>query len=181
MRSGVCIHTVVLGNLLRSNLTKVGGYLEQLSELICWRDLAFARFQILKEITIASIFSVQHHQRYLSQFFLVVWFPMSFKVLASDCFGRHDIIWAHLRSFILQEREKYKLGSPESFHYLNQSKCYKLDGVSDAEEYLATRRAMDIVGISEEEQVTISPKGTTYCAYQLGSQHYIFFLYKFVR
>ncbi|KAL0337242.1 UNVERIFIED_CONTAM: Myosin-17 [Sesamum calycinum] len=52
-----------------------------------------------------------------------------------------------------EEREKYKLGSPESFHYLNQSKCYTLDGVSDAEEYLATRRAMDIVGISEEEQV----------------------------
>ncbi|KAL0315807.1 UNVERIFIED_CONTAM: Myosin-17 [Sesamum radiatum] len=54
-----------------------------------------------------------------------------------------------------EEREKYKLGSPESFHYLNQSKCYTLDGVSDAEEYLATRRAMDIVGISEEEQEAI--------------------------
>ncbi|KAL2229130.1 UNVERIFIED_CONTAM: Myosin-17 [Sesamum indicum] len=54
-----------------------------------------------------------------------------------------------------EEREKYKLGSPESFHYLNQSKYYTLDGVSDAEEYLATRRAMDIVGISEEEQEAI--------------------------
>ncbi|XP_047307898.1 myosin-17-like [Impatiens glandulifera] len=52
-------------------------------------------------------------------------------------------------------REKYKLGSPQSFHYLNQSKCYKLDGVDDTEEYLATRRAMDIVGISEEEQEAI--------------------------
>lgn len=56
---------------------------------------------------------------------------------------------------ILQEKEKYKLGSPSSFHYLNQSNCYGLDGVDDAEEYLATRRAMDIVGISEEEQVTL--------------------------
>lgn len=45
------------------------------------------------------------------------------------------------------------MGDPKSFHYLNQSNCYKLDGVDDAEEYLATRRAMDIVGISEEEQV----------------------------
>ncbi|KAL8502981.1 hypothetical protein ACS0TY_021924 [Phlomoides rotata] len=54
-----------------------------------------------------------------------------------------------------EEREKYKLESPESFHYLNQSKCYKLDGINDAEEYLATRRAMDIVGISEEEQEAI--------------------------
>ncbi|OWM83071.1 hypothetical protein CDL15_Pgr011753 [Punica granatum] len=54
-----------------------------------------------------------------------------------------------------EEREKYKLGSPSSFHYLNQSNCYALDGVNDAEEYLATRRAMDIVGISEEEQEAI--------------------------
>ncbi|XP_073043958.1 myosin-17-like [Primulina eburnea] len=54
-----------------------------------------------------------------------------------------------------EEREKYKLGNPESFHFLNQSKCIKLDGVNDAEEYLATRRAMDIVGISEEEQEAI--------------------------
>ncbi|GKV13946.1 hypothetical protein SLEP1_g24902 [Rubroshorea leprosula] len=52
-------------------------------------------------------------------------------------------------------REKYKLGNPKTFHYLNQSNCYALDGVDDAQEYLATRRAMDIVGISEEEQEAI--------------------------
>ncbi|KAK6944781.1 Dilute domain, partial [Dillenia turbinata] len=54
-----------------------------------------------------------------------------------------------------EDIEKYKLGNPRSFHYLNQSNCYELDGVSDAHEYLATRRAMDVVGISEEEQVAI--------------------------
>ncbi|VFQ81338.1 unnamed protein product [Cuscuta campestris] len=54
-----------------------------------------------------------------------------------------------------EEREKYKLGSPKTFNYLNQSSCYELDGVNDGEEYLATRRAMDIVGISEEEQEAI--------------------------
>jgi myosin-5 len=53
----------------------------------------------------------------------------------------------------LQEIERYKLGSPKSFHYLNQSNCYELDGVNDSHEYLATRRAMDIVGISDQEQV----------------------------
>ncbi|KAG9452106.1 hypothetical protein H6P81_005010 [Aristolochia fimbriata] len=51
--------------------------------------------------------------------------------------------------------EKYKLGNPKSFHYLNQSNCYELVGVSDAHDYLATRRAMDIVGISEQEQDAI--------------------------
>ncbi|KAG2718035.1 hypothetical protein I3760_03G202400 [Carya illinoinensis] len=54
-----------------------------------------------------------------------------------------------------EDREKYKLGNPKSFHYLNQSTCFELDGVDDGEEYHATRRAMDIVGISEEEQEAI--------------------------
>ncbi|MQL92688.1 hypothetical protein Taro_025315 [Colocasia esculenta] len=54
-----------------------------------------------------------------------------------------------------EDIEKYKLGNPKSFHYLNQSNCYALDGVDDALEYIATRRAMDIVGISEQEQEAI--------------------------
>ncbi|KAK4385486.1 Myosin-11 [Sesamum angolense] len=54
-----------------------------------------------------------------------------------------------------EEIEKYKLDHPKSFHYLNQSKCYELVGVSDAHDYLATRRAMDIVGISKAEQEAI--------------------------
>ncbi|XP_059642620.1 myosin-15 [Cornus florida] len=53
------------------------------------------------------------------------------------------------------DAEKYKLGDPSHFHYLNQSKIYELDGVSSAEEYMKTRRAMDIVGISLEEQEAI--------------------------
>ncbi|KAJ8432526.1 hypothetical protein Cgig2_030318 [Carnegiea gigantea] len=52
-------------------------------------------------------------------------------------------------------REKYKLDSPDKFHYLNQTNCYKLGGVDDTEEYLATRRAMDVVGISAEDQDAI--------------------------
>ncbi|GAB2262831.1 hypothetical protein Droror1_Dr00003828 [Drosera rotundifolia] len=62
----------------------------------------------------------------------------------------------HLSSlFAYQEIEKYKLGNPRSFHYLNQSNCYELVGVSDAQDYLATRRAMDIVGISKKDQDAI--------------------------
>ncbi|KAE8720964.1 Myosin-5 [Hibiscus syriacus] len=57
--------------------------------------------------------------------------------------------------FIFFEVEKYKLGSPKNYHYLNQSKCFELVGVSDAQDYLATRRAMDIVGISDKEQEAI--------------------------
>ena len=53
----------------------------------------------------------------------------------------------------LQDLKKYKLGDPSSFHYLNQSACIKVDGINDAEEYLATRKAMDTVGITDQEQV----------------------------
>ncbi|KAL7159103.1 hypothetical protein ABFS83_01G006500 [Erythranthe nasuta] len=53
------------------------------------------------------------------------------------------------------DAEAYKLGHPSNFHYLNQSKTYELDGVSNAEEYVKTRRAMDIVGISDDEQEAI--------------------------
>lgn len=54
---------------------------------------------------------------------------------------------------VIQDAETYKLGYPSNYHYLNQSKTYELDGVSNAEEYVKTRRAMDIVGISDDEQV----------------------------
>ncbi|KAI4303015.1 hypothetical protein MLD38_038696 [Melastoma candidum] len=54
-----------------------------------------------------------------------------------------------------EEIDKYKLGNPKTFHYLNQSKCFELVGVNDAHEYLATRRAMDIVGISAKDQEAI--------------------------
>ncbi|XAR57538.1 Myosin ATPase [Bertholletia excelsa] len=54
-----------------------------------------------------------------------------------------------------RDAEKYKLDHPSHFHYLNQSSIYELDGVNNAEEYIKTRRAMDIVGISYEEQEAI--------------------------
>ncbi|KAK4573007.1 hypothetical protein RGQ29_031110 [Quercus rubra] len=55
----------------------------------------------------------------------------------------------------IKEKERYKLGNPKSLHYLNQSNCYELVGVSDAHDYLTTKRAMDIVGISQKEQDAI--------------------------
>ncbi|KAK9288816.1 hypothetical protein L1049_017281 [Liquidambar formosana] len=54
-----------------------------------------------------------------------------------------------------EDIERYKLGNPRMFHYLNQSNCYELDGVDDSEEYIATRRAMEVVGISSDEQDAI--------------------------
>ncbi|KAH9321117.1 hypothetical protein KI387_015756, partial [Taxus chinensis] len=54
-----------------------------------------------------------------------------------------------------EDVEKYKLGDPRMLHYLNQSSTYELVGVSNAQEYNNTRRAMDIVGINLEEQEAV--------------------------
>ncbi|KFK42801.1 hypothetical protein AALP_AA1G040500 [Arabis alpina] len=54
-----------------------------------------------------------------------------------------------------QETERYKLGKPNTFRYLNQSNCYALEGLDDSKEYLDTRKAMDVVGIDSEEQDAI--------------------------
>ncbi|KAF5762403.1 putative myosin ATPase [Helianthus annuus] len=54
-----------------------------------------------------------------------------------------------------QESEKYKVGNPRKFHYLNQSNFYELNGVDESKEYHATKKAMDVVGISSDEQEAI--------------------------
>ncbi|KAE8668077.1 Myosin-6 [Hibiscus syriacus] len=54
-----------------------------------------------------------------------------------------------------EDVDKYKLGNPKSFRYLNQSNCIALDAINDAEEYVATRRAMGVVGMNQEEQDAI--------------------------
>ncbi|KAK2401637.1 putative ion channel POLLUX [Trifolium repens] len=48
--------------------------------------------------------------------------------------------------------QKYKFRNPRTFHYLNQTNCYELEGYDEFKEYCDTRRAMDVVGISSEEQ-----------------------------
>ncbi|CAI0436645.1 unnamed protein product [Linum tenue] len=54
-----------------------------------------------------------------------------------------------------EDIKKFKVGSARSFRYLNQSECIELDGLDDPKEYLVTRKAMDVVGISAEEQDAI--------------------------
>ncbi|CAM8976689.1 unnamed protein product [Rhodiola kirilowii] len=54
-----------------------------------------------------------------------------------------------------EDLKKYKLGNPRTFHYLNQSNCFEVDVLDDAKEYLDTRRAMDVVGMTANEQDAI--------------------------
>ncbi|KAK1426746.1 hypothetical protein QVD17_15425 [Tagetes erecta] len=54
-----------------------------------------------------------------------------------------------------EDLKRYKVGDPKTFHYLNQSNCYQIDGLDESKEYIATRKAMDVVGINSEEQDAI--------------------------
>ena len=54
-----------------------------------------------------------------------------------------------------EERQSFKLKPASEYRYLNQSSCYVLDGVSNAEEYVRTRHAMDVVGIPQKKQEAV--------------------------
>ncbi|XP_009395668.2 myosin-12-like isoform X1 [Musa acuminata AAA Group] len=54
-----------------------------------------------------------------------------------------------------EDVKKFKVADPRTFHYLNQTNCYEVANVDDAREYLETRNAMDVVGISQEDQEAI--------------------------
>jgi len=77
-------------------------------------------------------------------------------LILSLCLNSLDsifFIFLSLFIYIWQDIQKYKLGNPRAFHYLNQTNCFELEGVDELKEYQDTRRAMDVVGISSEEQV----------------------------
>ncbi|KAG6525053.1 hypothetical protein ZIOFF_015005 [Zingiber officinale] len=54
-----------------------------------------------------------------------------------------------------EEAKKFKVADPRTFHYLNQTNCFEVANMDDAREYLETRKAMDIVGINQEDQDAI--------------------------
>ncbi len=54
-----------------------------------------------------------------------------------------------------QEVEELSLLPAKKFRYLSQSNCFYLDGVNDAEEFEHTKQAMEVVGLSREEQAAV--------------------------
>ncbi|CAL0300500.1 unnamed protein product [Lupinus luteus] len=52
-------------------------------------------------------------------------------------------------------REKLNLQSAEDYKYLNQSNCYSITGVNDAEEFRTVTDALDVVHISKEDQENV--------------------------
>ena len=48
-----------------------------------------------------------------------------------------------------------QLYSPDNFQYLNQSRCYTVDGMDDVKEYGDMRNAMDVIEIPRVTQDSI--------------------------
>jgi myosin heavy subunit len=47
------------------------------------------------------------------------------------------------------------VAAASEFHYVNQSDCTEIEGVSDSDTFQKTRKAMTVVGISDERQLEI--------------------------
>eukprot|EP00818_Percolomonas_sp_WS_P008469 CAMPEP_0117441274 /NCGR_PEP_ID=MMETSP0759-20121206/3551_1 /TAXON_ID=63605 /ORGANISM="Percolomonas cosmopolitus, Strain WS" /LENGTH=1285 /DNA_ID=CAMNT_0005233125 /DNA_START=408 /DNA_END=4265 /DNA_ORIENTATION=- len=54
-----------------------------------------------------------------------------------------------------QERDLYQLGKVEDFPSLTAGDCTSVDTINDIEEYRNTRAAMDIIGVTSEEQSNV--------------------------
>ncbi|CAM2108162.1 unnamed protein product [Caretta caretta] len=54
-----------------------------------------------------------------------------------------------------EQRENLGITNPDYYYYLNQSASYKVDGMNDRQEFHETLTAMEVVGLSREEQALV--------------------------
>jgi hypothetical protein len=69
--------------------------------------------------------------------------------------GNFHIFYQLLNSNDSSLSSELCLTTPEYFHYLNQSRCYTVDGINDAEEWKDTTKAMQTMGFTPDEQKEI--------------------------
>ncbi|CAH1796060.1 unnamed protein product [Owenia fusiformis] len=75
------------------------------------------------------------------------------RVVSQNNIERNFHIFYQLISGANQEaKENLGLSTPDYYFYLNQSGTYKVDGTDDAKDYNDTRKAMKVIGISDEDQ-----------------------------
>jgi len=76
-------------------------------------------------------------------------------VSVSDPERNYHVFYQLCDGATAEEREAWNLKDARDFRYLSTSSCFELDGCSNAEEYVKTRQAMDIVGIPTETQESV--------------------------
>ena len=73
-------------------------------------------------------------------------------VSVSDPERNYHVFYQLCDGATTEEREAWNLKDAKHFRYLSTSSCFELEGCSNADEYVKTRHAMDIVGIPRETQ-----------------------------
>ncbi|KAG5183737.1 P-loop containing nucleoside triphosphate hydrolase protein [Tribonema minus] len=54
-----------------------------------------------------------------------------------------------------EERERWALEGPEEYYFINQGDCFDLSRMEDDEEFVLTKKAMQLMGFSAEDQESI--------------------------
>ncbi|XP_063173201.1 unconventional myosin-Ie-like [Candoia aspera] len=54
-----------------------------------------------------------------------------------------------------EQRENLGITTPDYYYYLNQSAAYKVDDMDDLQEFRETLTAMEVIGLSEDEQALV--------------------------
>eukprot|EP00004_Rigifila_ramosa_P020691 TRINITY_DN5403_c0_g1_i2.p1 TRINITY_DN5403_c0_g1~~TRINITY_DN5403_c0_g1_i2.p1 ORF type:complete len:1321 (-),score=360.16 TRINITY_DN5403_c0_g1_i2:49-3759(-) len=67
----------------------------------------------------------------------------------------YHIFYQLLAGLTAEERAELKLQQPADYHYLSQSGCYEIAGVSDSNDFQRVRKAMAIIGLDEAAQKSI--------------------------
>jgi len=62
------------------------------------------------------------------------------------------IFYQFCRGATPQEQQEFGIYGPENFAYLTKGNTLDIDGVDDVEEFALTRNAMNVIGISQQEQ-----------------------------
>ncbi|KAJ9087552.1 class II myosin [Entomophthora muscae] len=62
------------------------------------------------------------------------------------------IFYQFCRGATQEFKDLFGINGPESYYYTSQSGCLDVDGMDDVEEYHGTLEAMQVIGLSDEEQ-----------------------------
>ncbi|XP_033097030.1 unconventional myosin-IXa-like [Anneissia japonica] len=71
-------------------------------------------------------------------------------ILQSPNERNYHVFYYLLNGATDQEREAFWLQKPQDYNYLNQSKCYTVDGTDERYEFNRLRQSMEMVGFSNE-------------------------------
>ena len=58
-------------------------------------------------------------------------------------------------AFSCAHTEDFGIHGPDAFEYCSKGECFTVDGVDDAKEFAEVRHAMDVIGITKNEQYEI--------------------------